>query len=163
MHCDRLHARGLPNYRVPGFGLARFRQGSGASHRRFLVRCGENNQWLLQGAFDNLFGGFDGKGEKPFHIANAETVEAAIPLDKFEWRLSPESLVAGYGIGVAGEHQTSGAAAERGDQVGFARIGQGHYFCDKAEVVEPAGKQIYNVAIALIKGRVNTADGVAGD
>jgi hypothetical protein len=131
-------------------------QGAGAGHGAFLVAGGEDQQRLAQGLVQQRQQRLDGDGEEALHVAAAQAIPAAIALVQAQRVAFPQRLVVGHGVGVPGQHQAAGAAAQARQQVELAR-GDLLQFAGEAQVAQPVGQQLHHRAVGLVQGGLGTA------
>jgi hypothetical protein len=134
-------------------------QGTGTGHAGLLVSGRQDDDRLPQVLRAELAQRLDGQCQKGLHVRGAEAVESAVGLGQVKRVMAPFTLVPGYGIGVAGQHQPAGSLSEGGNQVGLVGpVGKCHDLDGEAGSLQPAGKQVDDRAVALVEFAADAAD-----
>ena len=162
VQANRLEPGRLADHRCATQRAPRFGQRTRAGHGAFFITGGKYQQRLLERLIQQRQHGFDGQGEKAFHVAAAQSYPAAVDLRQLERIGLPQCGVIGDCIAMTCQHQATGAAAETGQQVELA----GADLLDidgKAQVTQPSGEQVDHRAVGLVQRGLGATHRRRGD
>ncbi|MNL36471.1 hypothetical protein D3C87_1585540 [compost metagenome] len=117
---------------------------------------------MLERLVEQRFDGLNGQGKKTLHVATAQPDPATIDFGQFQRIGLPQRTIERHRVTVPGQHQTTGAGTESGQQVEFA----GADLLDVAgetQIAEPGRQQVDHRTIGLIEACLGTADGRCSD